>query len=266
MIRFVEIILRDFFGLWRICGGFLAIRWLILIPLNAVPIFRRGDLQPADQALGAGPFHIKIAHINSKFWIKGPSAISGIREMYVRDAYLHNGTLSIADGDTVLDLGANMGNFTNLALAHGRNVRVVAVEPNRVSNSVFHSSLKMNEGFSSRASLVRTFVGLVGNKQELLIASDDAYQGATWMSEGELLSKENLDVIDFLKCDIEGGEFDLLDGNSKLLAMTKSLAIEVHSFAGDVDSFLENIEASGFDILSKKWDPDGTCTALARRP
>lgn len=261
----LRIVTEDFLGLWRVCGLTIALRWLMSIPVCIVAILHRRDLQPADRMVGPGPFQVSLSGYGLKFRVAGPGAISGIREMYIRDAYLKDSTLTIKDGDTVLDLGANMGNFTNLALAHGSNVKVVAVEPNSGSINTFMRSIDLNPGFRDRVKLIRAFVGTMGEKQERLRANGFDYNGAVWMSEDDLISAANLKSIDFLKCDIEGGEFDLLAEGSNLLAMTKVLAIEVHSFAGDVDSFLKSVEERGFTMLSKKYDPDGTCTALAKR-
>ncbi len=215
--------------------------------------------------MGSGPFTVKYQKNVVSFKIRGPQAVSGIREMYVRDTYLCGGLLQIADGYTVLDLGSNMGNFTNLALAHGKNIRVVAVEPNAYSNRVFTKSVGLNQGFLERTTLIRAFVGLMANKQENLVSKDGNYGGAPWISEDQLIEKAKLNSVDFLKCDIEGGEFDLLGRNSKLLTMTRLLAIEIHSFAGDVNYFIDELKACGFSILKITWDPDGSCTALAEK-
>jgi len=115
---FFKKLFGDFFGLSRILGPYFALKWASMILVHFPSILRRKDLQPADQAMGKGPFHV---HFRSgvDFRIIGNGVISGIREIYVRDVYLRYGLLTIEDGDVVLDLGANMGNFTNLALAHG---------------------------------------------------------------------------------------------------------------------------------------------------
>ena len=101
--------------------------------------------------------------------------------------------------------------------------------------------------------------------QNRLVDQDDNYKDSHWISEDQLIEKANLNSIDLLKCDIEGGEFELLTKNSKLLAMTQSLAIEIHAFAGDVNHFIDELKSSGFVILATKWDPDGSYTALAKR-
>lgn len=261
IVRKIVVVLQDFSGLWRKCGATVAIRWLFCVVRHVVSIVKCGNLQPADFAMGDGPFRVKFNASGVTFNIYGAGSVSGIREMYVRDTYLRHGLLRIKDGDTVVDLGANMGNFTNLALAHGGRVRVVAVEPNSQLNEQFKISVGKNSHFEERVQLIRAFIG-----SDLEIEADSSeYDGAPRITEGEFLSQANLGEIDFLKCDIEGGEFGLLIPGSKLLENTKSLAIEIHAFAGDVQDFLTGLKTSGFEILENKWDPDGSCTALAHK-
>lgn len=253
----------DFFGLVHVLGPFLALKWAAMVLLNARGIFRARNLQLADLAMGEGPFFIRFSS-DVYFRIAGPSAFSGIREMYVRDTYLRHGLLTIEDGDVVLDLGANMGNFTNLALAHGRSVRVISVEPGRDFNDTYRKSLALNAGFFDRVRLFRAFVGSMDEKQEKLLNTPQ-YSGAEWISEEQLISQAGFERIDFLKCDIEGGEFGLLHPGSRILAMAQKIAIEVHSFAGDVEQFLKMLVAQGFTLKYVQRDPDGTVTALGSR-
>lgn len=184
--------------------------------------------------------------------------------MYVRDVYLGKGALRIADGDVVVDLGANMGNFTNLALACGTRVRVVAVEPNRQLNQTFWRSLSLNAGHVERVTLVRAFLGGTGDLLGEMLTRPE-YLAAEFISEADLIEAGALSRVDFLKCDIEGGEFGLLKRGSALLGMTRKLAIEVHAFAGDVDQFIHMLVDEGFSILRTKRDPDGSATVLAVR-
>jgi FkbM family methyltransferase len=46
----------------------------------------------------------------------------------------------------VVDLGGNMGNFTNMALAHGQNIHVSTVEPNPRLIQRLHLSIGLNAG------------------------------------------------------------------------------------------------------------------------
>lgn len=265
MVKQLTKLLVDFRGLARVCGLGVALRWLGSVLANFPAVVQRGDLQPADAAMGVGPFAVRLPQYGAAFSVAGVGAISGIREMYVRDTYLRNGALRVSDGDTVVDLGANMGNFTNLALACGPNVRVVAVEPSAGLNEAFRASVGLNRGHAERVKLIRAFVGRRSEKIVSAIQSDRNYADAPWISESQLIEIGKLSKIDFLKCDIEGGEFGLLDRNSKLLAMARSLAIEIHAFEGNVDGFIEDLRTCGFSVASIKRDPDGTATVLARR-
>ena len=76
--------------------------------------------------MGPGPYDVRLGAARARLF--GEQVISGIREIWVRDVYLNRGILSIAPDATVVDLGANAGNFTMLALAHGSGVRCVSVE------------------------------------------------------------------------------------------------------------------------------------------
>ncbi|UZR28743.1 FkbM family methyltransferase [Methylococcus mesophilus] len=241
-----------------------ALKWAAMIPVNFLSIFRQKNLQAADQAMGEGPFHVHFRP-GVDFCVCGNGAFSAIRgEMYVRDVYLGNGLLTIEDGDTVVDLGANIGNLTNLALAHGSSVRVNSVEPGLILNDSYKKSISLNDGFIERTQLVRASVGKMGAIQSSMLDVKQ-YKGAEWISEDELVSSTQLSKIDFLKCDIEGGEFDLLHSSSKMLQMTRKIAIEIHQSAGDVDGFIEMLVAQGFELKSIQREPDGSATVLGTR-
>ena len=93
-MRYLRKVISDFWGLVRICCAPIAFRWLFAIFANFAVLLERRDLQPADRALGAGPFLVRLTHYGVAFRILGVGAMSGIREMYVRDAYLDHGLLN----------------------------------------------------------------------------------------------------------------------------------------------------------------------------
>jgi FkbM family methyltransferase len=240
------------------------LRWLFAVARNVGPILRSHNLQTADAAVGPGPFAVRFPTLAKKFSVSGQGVISGIREMYVRNSYLKDDLLRIEDGATVVDLGANLGLFTKLALAHGDRVRVIAVEPSLQLNREFDESLRHDPGFRNRATLLRGFVGQMGAKQQSILASKPNYANAPRIGEDEILS-ECGGAVDFLKCDIEGGEYWLLDEDSRLLSLTRNIAIEIHSFAGDPDQFVAKLQAAGFEVRSNYRAPDGTRVVLAAK-
>jgi FkbM family methyltransferase len=261
----VRLLSRDLIGLSRVCGLTIAVRWAACLAAEFRHVLQTRNLQVVDRAAGFGPFRVRYPTTRLPFTVAGDGVLSGVREMYVRDCYLRGGKLAIHDGDTVVDLGANVGNFTSLALAHGDAVRVVAVEPSQALNEAFEKSVGGNPGFRSRVTLIRGFLGEPCEKQLALTRDDRNYRDAKWLSESGFLEKAGIDRIDFLKCDIEGGEFALLGPGSRLVDMTRSLAVEIHAFAGDVDSLVASLHARGLIPRHRDNQPDGSCVLLASR-
>lgn len=256
-----SLILRDFIGLWRVAGLGVALRWLGCIVGNFGACRREGNLQPADRAMGPGPYTVRLRRAKARLFAE--QVIGGIREIWVRDVYLFNDYVSINDGDTVLDLGANMGNFTMLALGHGPRVRVVGVEADPAHAAKWKKNIGQS-GWQDRATLVQAFVGGVTPYQERL-ASQERTDGVPTISQERLLTDNQIERIDFLKCDIEGSEFGLLTPDSPILRITRQLAIEVHKPAGDWQGFKKMIEAQGFETLIRSEDSGGYIMMAKRR-
>jgi FkbM family methyltransferase len=261
----IKKLLRDVVGIWQRCGVANALTWLTLFVRNNADVRRTGNLQAVDRAMGSGPFWIAHPGVRRRFRVQGPGIMSGIREMYCRDCYLRGGALAIRDGDVVVDLGANIGNFTNLALAHGTAVRVLAVEPSESLSRDFRRSVGLNDGFLERVSLHRGFIGKPCQKTLELMADDPNYHDAPRLDVADLLKREGITHVDFLKCDIEGGEYDVLGEGSELVEMTEALAVEIHAFAGNPEVLVESLVARGLVPQARGDFPDGSCVLLARR-
>ncbi len=242
----LKVIMSDAMGLARVCGPMVALRWLLAIATRFGEVRRKGNLQPADLAMGAGPYTCRLGKARAR--LSAPKVVSGIREIWVRDVYLRGGFLTINDGDQIVDLGCNKGNFTCLALGHGPAVRCVSVEVNTDQVARLRSQLELN-GFADRTQVVHAFVGRDrAQSEKLRDLIGDAGRGVEIISEDELIERCGIERIDFLKCDIEGSEFDLLTEDSRLLAMTRQIGIEVHKDVGDAEAFLAMLERQGFEV------------------
>src|SRR4051794_38939292 len=99
MAAIVSTIVSDFRGLGRACGWGTATRWLTMIGWNWRQCLRRHDLQPADIAMGDGPFLVRRGRACAK--LAGDHVVTGIREIWVRDNYLGGSFLSIKPGALV---------------------------------------------------------------------------------------------------------------------------------------------------------------------
>jgi len=256
--------IRDIFSLGRICGSQVALCWLAQVGIHFRECRRTHSLITADRSMGTGPFTRKAgAILGSEHDEADPISpvFSGIREVWARDVYRRHGLLPLPSSGIVVDLGANRGMFTALALASSPGLRVVAVEPSRLLNKVFTAMIERNR-WQDRVRLVSAFIGGNTAVQSQALTTDPHYMGIPFISINEFLF--DIPTIDFLKCDIEGSEFELLAPGSPLLARTQRLAVELHDFAGDRRSFQAGIEAAGFKILHVDQSP-GSCILLAKR-
>jgi len=259
MFNNARIIATDFSGLWRVCGPGVAFRWLWAIVLNFGRIRRAGNLQTADVALGEGPFRVRLR--GSSALVRGDQVVSGIREIWVRDTYLGD-FLTLADGAKVVDLGANRGIFTALALGYGPNVKVVAVEADPNECERFRQNVAVNEA-ESRVDLINAFAGGTTKYQDGLKSSDRAAT-VPFVTEEQILAHLGGGPVDLVKCDIEGSEFAILANAGPLLAATQQFTAELHPDCGDVPAAIEQLKQMGFDEI-ESWTHPPTVFVRARR-
>jgi FkbM family methyltransferase len=258
-LKFIKQILSDSIGLVRVCSLIMATKWLLFILLTLPQCLKHKNLQPADKLFGEGPISVKAKYGRVK--LIGGQVFSSVREIWVRRVYLQDDFLKIPDNGTVVDLGANVGSFTMQALAHSKSCKVIAVEPNTEFNKLFLLQIELNN-FSNRVTLQRYFIGSSSETQSEMLRMPES-SDAEFITQKKFIELNNLQSIDFLKCDIEGSEFDFIN-DSSLLEITKQLAIEIHNHAGDRKKFISKLKELGFQIGPVKSDPYG-CILLAKR-
>lgn len=262
MLAIARQLASDFNGLRRVCGNAFALRWLAQVARHLPTCLAARNLQAADLAFGRGPIRARFAAAATPAQLCGNCIVTGVREIWVRDCYLGDGFLSIADGATVVDLGANVGTFTMLALAHGPTVRAIAVEPSHQAADTIADAARLN-GWHDRLQICRAFLGGRTSAQDELAAMPD-YAGSCFLSEGEFVRRYGLSRIDLLKCDIEGSEFELLTADSRLLAIARQLSIELHNAMGDAQHFIEMLRGVGFEVVVRRQNAHD-CVVNARR-
>ena len=171
--------------------------FIICIP----QIISKKDLSPFDRTVGTIVKKLKINFFGKKVnfpvnEIENISYTYGlIREMVFRKCYFQFiSKENLSSMKTVIDLGANRGAFSTLMTPFAE--RIIAVECNEKYQSSF--KLLMKENNFTNYTLVNKF-----------ISGKD--QGANYLSFDDLLQKNNIESVDFLKIDIEGSEFGLFD-------------------------------------------------------
>ena len=160
---------------------------------------------------------------------------------------------------TVLDLGANIG-LTSLYLkAHYPDAQVVALEPSASTLERLRKIAQLNH-----TALDTLGAGIWSSDGELSV-SRKFRDGEDWSvtlveqpgpntvrvySMLSLLSKLGWDRVDFLKIDVEGGEFEVFSAKSDLSWLSKIdvLAIEIHDEVGPRSSIETLLKQEGFTL------------------
>ncbi|MGI8807518.1 MAG: FkbM family methyltransferase [Acidimicrobiales bacterium] len=217
--------------------------WAIVTSLPE--IVRTSSLVPADRKM-AGRVCSFRPQPDCVIEVDGGD-FSAAREMYCRRVYFARDGFDIRPGETVVDLGANIGLFTTMAAVSG--ARVIAVEAQSGFLPAMRANLRRNGG-EDRAEIVQA---LVGAETGVLSTEENRRSASAWgdepdrMGMTELLDRYGVTHVDLLKIDIEGSEFDLFRDDG-FLSGVRRLAMEVHPTHGDVRELRSQVERHGFDV------------------
>jgi len=180
---------------------------------------------------------------------------------------IYNGFFPGARINSAIDLGANIGLFTEWILDRfGLDTLVVSVEPNTRAVDAF-------KYIHQNKPNVNLFEGLVSDKSgtvELLInpgnslvssiegtgTSYSEKQEANSITLPDLMEMYKLETVDLLKMDVEGAEYSIFDSiDSDFLKRFKYLLIEFHLNDGKrVLDIVNKIECAGFSLEIREDD------------
>jgi FkbM family methyltransferase len=148
-------------------------------------------------------------------------------------------------GDTVIDVGANIGEYSLIA-AHKvkQNGRIIAIEPLKETVHSLTKNFQLNN--FTNYEIISKVVGKENKKVNLykeMAGGTMGFVDSTLNNKkfkkvdevdmttiDEILSTRNIDDVKIMKIDVEGFEFDLLKGakNSLKNKKIKNMIIEVH--------------------------------------
>lgn len=167
----------------------------------------------------------------------------------------------VKEGDIVLDVGASVGPFTYSILSKNPK-QVFSVEP---SNSEF---ITLTKNFQDKSNVTLINKGITSTNG--VVESDQLFGGESQM-EGitfkDFIKENNIEKIDFLKTDCEGGEYDIFTiDNFCWLKENLGVAVgEWHLSTPELkqkfrvfrDVFLRlfpNYQVYSLDGLNQNWD------------
>jgi autotransporter strand-loop-strand O-heptosyltransferase len=165
----------------------------------------------------------------------------------------------VEEGDVVVDLGASLGPFTYSILPKNPK-QCYVVEP--LSSQI--ETLKINVGRDN----VKIIQGAITDKKKIVISWDKITESVPTFSFREFLDEQGIDKIDFLKCDCEGGEYDVFQqSNIEFLKTIPKIVTEFHMkndgnyheakfrwFRDNILPQFDKIEVFSVDGVNIKWD------------
>jgi FkbM family methyltransferase len=167
-----------------------------------------------------------------------------LQETFVDRVYEPTPDWRVADGWTVVDLGAHKGAFSVLASRTARDVRIVAVEPEPLNNACLRLNAKMNH--VKEIEIHEVAMGPEPGVLQLRLAAPERSWGHSLVIDSGLHSEHAISVtvvtldsileragdrIDLLKMDIEGSEYEVLCSISDQgWKSIQRVAVEFHEF------------------------------------
>ena len=190
----------------------------------------------------------------------GTSDIQTFEQIFIRNEY--NSPHLPSEARVVLDLGANIGLSAAFFALRYPNARIVAVEPDPDNYSLL---LKNVERFGPRVVPLRAAAWSRDGTIELETEDAEGNTLESWgprgtegtgnfknpvqcYSVGTMIDQFNLSMIDLLKVDIEGGEFEIFSRDpGRWLSRVNAIVVETH------DRFRQGSESADRTALAQDF-------------
>ena len=180
-----------------------------------------------------------------------------IKTLFTKEPITIEWLKSMKAGETMIDVGANMGGYSLLASSKG--VNVIAFEPEAENYALLQRNIILNKfpvvGYCaaisdnfefSKISLSQTGAG----------GSCHSFGKTDGITQGSIgLSLDQLGLTaDHVKIDVDGREPNVIKGAKKLLSAAKSILIEVNTNLADHLEMIKEIESLGFKFDQNQVD------------
>ncbi len=229
--------------------------WNVLPQAKVVALFAGRKLSE--------PLIIRLRRSGLQFRVRTAMDVWVIKETCLDRDYENSRTpipMTLRDNWTIIDIGAGLGDFTAYAAQGSPGGRVLAYEPFPESFALLQQNVALN-----KLSNVVASPSAIADKPGSLalnIGLGEAVQHSTTQSGAntievpaitlqQVFDEHRLDRCDFLKMDIEGGEYAILQGvDANLLKCVQRIALEYHdnTSAGKHDELVRLLQSNGFQV------------------
>jgi FkbM family methyltransferase len=172
--------------------------------------------------------------------------------------------VDIEENDVVVDIGFNFGLFSTTSMFK-KPSKILGFEPNPSLVKIFKENFTndtiqlYNYAVSDRDSKMTFYengdFGMSTIKEDVNVEYRTKQYEVDTISINSLISKFNLEKIDYLKIDCEGSEFEIFESISEMYLTNniKKIAIEFHDYlyGEKVQKLISKLEKCGFEIIIK---------------
>ena len=175
-----------------------------------------------------------------------------------------NSDVVVERGDVVIDIGANVGEFSLAAASQGAHV--IAVEPDPSAyrclelNTKNEGNVTCTQALIAERKCTKTFYISSKFSDSSVVAPT-----ASWSEKQEveavdlngLMEANGIEVVDFLKLEAEGYEPEILSGAKPVLKRIRKIAIDgspERSGEATASACVEILKSSGFAVWQSGWN------------
>jgi len=216
-----------------------------------------------------------IKSIIPKLDVNGKKDIHYILNEIFYEKIYNNDFVCVAENDIVFDIGFNYGFFTLDALTY-KPKKVIGFEPNpklvKLFNELDIDSVELHQvAVSDKAGITIFYENNFSGKSSIHSdinsdTSSNSYQ-INICSFNDMA--EQYDVIDYLKVDCEGAEYEIFESIPKefLTNRIRKIALEFHHNINDIKvvNLISKIKECGFETKLDYKDGDSTGMLYARK-
>jgi FkbM family methyltransferase len=185
---------------------------------------------------------------------------SSIYDVFYKKDY--DGDIKVEKGDIVVDIGSNIGAFIYSAI-YKSAAKIYSCEPEnncfKILNDQFqfYPHIYLNNAAISSSSSIKTLMVMEKTSGGNFMSENENIswhdrnknaQSVKTYSFSDFIKKNEINYIDFLKCDCEGGEhYIFIDENAEFFRnKVNKIALEYH---GSFEKIIDFLKVNNFTIL-----------------
>lgn len=169
------------------------------------------------------------------------------------------------DASFFVDVGANVGFTTGLLADQWKNAKILGIEMNPTTAQRARNNLVE---FGERITIIEAAIGFPEREDVGIFSAcntmDHIQKYNVEIGIANIIKVITLDtclketklddrIIDFLKIDVEGAEWEIIEDNGKWVDRTKVICVEIHNSAERdkilPDDFVKKMEGLGFKTI-----------------